>query len=329
MITHDTKADLRGRDFLSLADISPDQLHRLLDRAARLKAMQARGQPHPLLAGRSLAMLFEKASLRTRTTFMVGMSQLGGFAIDLMNEHTQIGVRESIPDIARNLERWVDALMARVYQHRTLEELAAWADIPVINGLSDLTHPCQALADALTIRERLGDLTGRRLTYVGDGFNVCNSLLFAGALAGMHVRVAAPEGYEPDDDILERAQELAENTRGSIEIGNDPQAAAVDAEVIYTDAWVSMGLEAEAAQRREIFAPFQVNDDLMARAGPDAIFMHCLPAHRGEEVTDALLDGPQSVVFDQAENRLHAQKALLVSIMRGDAAFDDLGAWVD
>lgn len=323
---HNPATDLRGQDFLTLAALSPDQLRRLLDHAAQLKALQARGQPHPLLAGRSLAMLFEKASLRTRTTFMVGMSQLGGFAIDLMNEHTQIGVRESIPDIARNLERWVEALMARVYEHRTLQELAAWADIPVINGLSDLSHPCQALADLLTMREVLGSLAGRRLTYVGDGFNVCNSLLFAGALSAMHVRVAAPDGYEPDDNMLERAQEIAEADGGSIEIGNDPQAAVAGADVVYTDAWVSMGLEHEAAQRRQVFAPFRVDDDLMALAGPDAVFMHCLPAHRGEEVTDAVLDGPRSVVFDQAENRLHTQKALLVAVMRGDAAFDELGA---
>ncbi len=326
MTLHLTTTDLRGQDFLTLADLSPGQLRCLLDRASQLKAMQANGQPHQLLAGLSLAMLFEKASLRTRTTFMVGMSQLGGFAVDLMNEHTQIGVRESIPDIARNLERWADALMARVYAHRTLEELAAWADIPVINGLSDLTHPCQALADVLTMREHRGGLAGRKLAYVGDGFNVCNSLLFAGALAGMHVRVAAPEGYEPDEDILERAQEIADDAGGGIEIGNDPQAAVRDAEVVYTDAWVSMGLEHEAAERREIFAPFRVDDCMMALADSDAIFMHCLPAHRGEEVTDAVLDGPRSVVFDQAENRLHTQKALLVAIMRGDAAFDELGA---
>ena len=326
MTLHVNTTDLRGQDFLTLADLSPGQLRCLLDRASQLKALQANGQPHQLLAGLSLAMLFEKASLRTRTTFMVGMSQLGGFAVDLMNEHTQIGVRESIPDIARNLERWVDALMARVYAHRTLEELAAWADIPVINGLSDLTHPCQALADVLTMREHLGGLAGRKLAYVGDGFNVCNSLLFAGALAGMHVRVAAPEGYEPDDDILERAQEIADDAGGGIEIGNDPQAAVRDAEVVYTDAWVSMGLEHEAGQRREVFAPFRVDDRMMALADSDAIFMHCLPAHRGEEVTDAVLDGPQSVVFDQAENRLHTQKALLVAIMRGDAAFAELGA---
>lgn len=326
MTTHTAGTDLLGRDFLSLADLSPDQLRGLLDRAVQLKELQAAGQPHPLLAGLSLAMLFEKASLRTRTTFMVGMSQLGGFAVDLMNEHTQIGVRESIPDIARNLERWVDALMARVYAHRTLEELAAWADIPVINGLSDLTHPCQALADLLTIREHLGSLSGRRLAYVGDGFNVCNSLLFGGALAGMNVRVASPVGYEPDDDILERAQEIAEEGGGSIEIGNDPAAAVQGAEVVYTDAWVSMGLEDEAAERREVFAAYRVDDDLMSAADPNAVFLHCLPAHRGEEVTDAVLDGPQSVVFDQAENRLHTQKALLVATMRGDAAFDELGA---
>ena len=326
MTLHATSTDLCGQDFLTLADLSRDQFQRLLDRAAQLKRLQASGQPHPLLAGHSLAMLFEKASLRTRTTFMVGMSQLGGFAVDLMNEHTQIGVRESIPDIARNLERWVDALMARVYEHRTLEELAASASIPVINGLSDLAHPCQALADLLTIREHLGGLSGRRLAYVGDGFNVCNSLLFAGALAGMNVSVASPVGYEPDEDMLERAQEIAEDGGGHIEIGNDPQDAVADVEVVYTDAWVSMGLEDEAAQRREVFAPFRVDDNLMNLADTDAVFMHCLPAHRGEEATDAVLDGPQSVVFDQAENRLHTQKALLVAVMRGDAAFDELEA---
>jgi len=329
LITRDTATDLRGQDFLTLADLAPDQLRCLLDRAAQLKRLQARGQPHPLLAGRSLAMLFEKASLRTRTTFMVGMSQLGGFAVDLMNEHTQLGVRESIPDIARNLERWVDALMARVYEHRTLEQLAASASIPVINGLSDLAHPCQALADLLTIREHLGGLAGRRLAYVGDGFNVCNSLLFAGALAGMNVSIASPVGYEPDEDMLERAQEIAEDGGGRIEIGNNPRDAVADTEVVYTDAWVSMGLEAEAAERREIFAPFRVDDDLMNLAGADAVFMHCLPAHRGDEVTDAVLDGPRSVVFDQAENRLHTQKALLVAIMRGDRAFDELESQVD
>lgn len=326
MTVQTSTTDLRGHDFLTLADLSPGQVQGLLDRAAQLKSMQSRGQPHPLLSGLSLAMLFEKASLRTRTTFMVGMSQLGGFAVDLMNEHTQIGVRESIPDIARNLERWVDALMARVYEHRTLEALAAWADIPVINGLSDLAHPCQALADLLTMRESLGSLAGRRLAYVGDGFNVCNSLLFAGAQTGMNVRVASPIGYEPDEDMLERAQEIAEDAGGSIQIGNDPRAAVAGAEVVYTDAWVSMGLEHEAAERREIFTPFRVDNEMMAAAGPGAIFMHCLPAHRGDEVTDAVLDGPQSAVFTQAENRLHTQKALLVAIMRGDAAFQELGA---
>ncbi len=315
---------MQGRDFLTLDDVSSDELHLVLDRAAQLKAAQARGTPHALLAGRSLAMLFEKASLRTRTTYAVGMAQLGGHAVDLMNEHTQIGVRESIPDIARNLERWVDALMARVYDQAMLEELARWANIPVINGLSDRAHPCQILADLLTVRERCGGFEGRRLAYVGDGFNVCNSLLLGSALAGLDICVSAPDGYEPNEDVLERAQEIAEGAGASVELDPDPRGAVRGADVVYTDAWISMGLEAEARQRREAFAPYRVTADLMRLAKPNAVFMHCLPAHRGEEVTDEVIDGAQSAVFDQAENRLHTQKALLVALIRGDGAYGEL-----
>ena len=268
-------------------------------------------------------MLFEKASLRTRTTFVVGMVHLGGQAVDLMAEHTQLGVRESVPDIARNLERWVDSVMARVYDHAVLEELAEHASVPIINGLSDRFHPCQVLADLLTLRERAGSLAGRTLAYVGDGFNVCHSLLLGGALTGVHVRVGTPRGYEPDAAIVEQARRLARASGASIDLVSSAEAAVQDADAVYTDSWVSMGLEDERAERLAAFGPFQVNAALMRGARPAAIFMHCLPAHRGEEVTDDVMDGPQSVVFDQAENRLHVQKALLVLLIRGEAALLD------
>lgn len=312
----------QGRDLLSLADLTPGELEIILDTAVQLKCLQQESIPHPLLPHRTLGMLFEKASLRTRTTFTVGMVHLGGQAVDLMSEHTHLGVRESVPDIARNLERWVDAVMARVYNHSILVELAEHAAIPVINGLSDRFHPCQALADLLTLRERLGSLTGRTLAYVGDGFNVCHSLLLAGALSGMHVRVGTPPGYEPDETIVRQARQLASAGRTTIEILADPVATVSNASAVYTDSWVSMGLENERDERLDAFGPFQVNAGLMAQARPDAVFMHCLPAHRGQEVTDEVMDSPQSVVFDQAENRLHAQKALVTLLVRGNAVME-------
>ena len=315
---------MRGRDLLSLADLSRAELSLVLETARRLKQAQQEGRPHRLLPGRSLAMLFEKASLRTRTTFAVGMTQLGGHSIDLMGEHMQMGVREPVPDIARNLDRWVDAVMARVFEHQTVEELAEYAGVPVINGLSDRYHPCQVLGDLLTMRERVGELQGRTLAYVGDGFNVCHSLLLGGALSGMHVRVATPQGYEPEEAVVRRARELAAQEGGDIAMDRDATEAVRGADIVYTDSWISMGLEAEAERRRALFAPYQVNARLMAAAGPGALFMHCLPAHRGEEVTDEVMDGPQSVVFDQAENRLHAQKAILVLLIRGEAALEEL-----
>ncbi len=315
---------MHGRDFLTLRDVSPSELQLLLDRAAQLKAAQAQGTQHRLLKGQSLAMLFEKASLRTRTTFVLGMTQLGGTAIDLMSEHTQIGVREPIPDIARNLERWVDGLMARVFRHTVLNELADSTSIPIINGLSELEHPCQTLADLLTIREKRGELEGCHLAYIGDGFNVCNSLLLGSALTGMHINVATPAGYEPNMDVVGSARRLAKNNGGTLELGFDPVAATKNADVVYTDAWISMGLENEAKNRREVFEGYRVDTKLMAHAKPEAIFMHCLPAHRGDEVSAEVIDGNQSVIFDQAENRLHTQKALLVMLLRGDSAFCEI-----
>ena len=314
----------QGRHLLSLADLSSRDIATVLDTAARLKRAQHEGLPHVLLPGRTLGMLFEKASLRTRTTFVVGMVHLGGQAVDLMAEHTQLGVRESVPDIARNLERWVDAVMARVYGHEVLEEFAEYAHVPVINGLSDRFHPCQVLADLLTLRERFGSVAGRTLAYVGDGFNVSHSLLLAGALTGMHVKVGTPHGYEPDAVIVEQARRLARASGASIDLLASAEAAVRDADAVYTDSWVSMGLEDERAERLAAFGPFQVNAALMTGARSEAVFMHCLPAHRGEEVTDEVMDSPQSVVFDQAENRLHVQKALLLLLVRGEAALPEL-----
>ena len=264
-------------------------------------------------------MIFEKPSLRTRATFAIGMQQLGGQVVDLAAEHLQMGVRETVPDVAHNLERWVDVIMARVFDHGTLEALAEHAAIPVINGLSDYTHPCQILADFLTMQEHKGDLAARKIAYVGDGYNVANSLLFGAGKLGYHLAVGSPAGYLPPDDIIARAHGLAQESGATLELCSDPVATVRDADVIYTDSWVSMGLEAEAAERERAFPPYQVNADLLGHARTDAIVMHCLPAHRGMEITDDVMDGPQSVVFDQAENRLHAQKAVLLELLVGES----------
>jgi ornithine carbamoyltransferase len=308
---------LRGRDLLSLSDFSGAEIRAILDRAHALKALQRRRESHRWLEGRTLAMIFEKPSLRTRCTFETGMTQLGGHAIDLAREHLQMGVRESVPDIARNLDRWVDAIMARVHAHATLATLAGHAAVPVINGLSDLCHPCQLLADLLTIEEHKGrgHLGGLKISYVGDGFNVAHSLIFAAGALGLELHVATPQGYAPRADVVERARRVGSQTDASIEVYEDPRAAAAGADVIYTDSWISMGQEAERAARLRVFPPYQVNAALVGLARPDAIVMHCLPAHRGEEITDEVMDGPRSVVFDQAENRLHAQKAVLTLLL--------------
>jgi ornithine carbamoyltransferase len=268
------------------------------------------------LAGRQVALLFEKPSLRTRATFDVGVASLGGHALYLSPDEVGIGRRETAADIGRNLSRWVDAIVLRTFAHATLVELAAAASVPVVNALTDLEHPCQALADLLTLRQHLGDVRGRALAFVGDGNNVCHSLLLTAALAGMHVRVATPAGYGPNPDIVRAAIRAGRQNGGQVEIGIDPRAAVRGANAVYTDAWTSMGAEAEADLRRLRFAGFRVDAGLLAGA-PGALVMHCLPAHRGEEISDEALDGRSSVVLDQAENRLYVQQALLVDLLLG------------
>jgi len=306
---------LRGHDFVSMDDLSPEEVLRVLDTATDLKRRAKAGDRPALLAGRVLAMIFEKPSLRTRVTFEVGMWELGGHAVYLAPQDVQLGARESVPDVARNLERWVGGIMARTFAHRTVQTLAEHARIPVINGLSDLEHPCQTLGDLLTIRERFGHLDGLRVAWVGDGNNVCHSLLLGAAKVGMHVAVATPARYAPDPAIVARAREIAPASGSRIEVGTDAKAAARGADVIYTDVWVSMGQEAEREAKIKVFSGYQVNGALTAQAAARAVVMHCLPAHRGEEITSEVLDGPQSIVFEQAENRLHAQKALLSLIL--------------
>ncbi len=307
-------ASLTGRDLISLLDFDPDELQRLLSLAADAKADPAKYRD--ALAGRTLFMYFEKPSLRTRVTFEAGMTQLGGHAIYYTANDGKIGVRESVEDVGRNLERWVDAAMCRTFSHRLVEDLAKFSSVPVINGLTDLLHPCQGLADYLTLQEVRPDLAGAKLVYLGDGNNVAHSLLHGGARLGVHVTVITPEGHEVDGDVLERARAAAAETGATIECGTDP-AMIEGADAVYTDVWASMGQEDEAADRDAVFRPYQVNSAVMSRAGKDAVFMHCLPMHRGDEVTDEVADSTSSVVYQQAENRLHAQKAVMLAVMAG------------
>jgi len=306
---------LSGRDFLSMDDLTAEEIRAVLERSGDLKRRLHAGESPPVLAGKTLAMIFEKPSLRTRVTFEVGMRQLGGHAIYLSPQDIQLGTRESTPDVARNLSRWVNGVMARTFAHRTVQDLAEYATVPVINGLSDREHPCQILGDLLTIQDHARRLNGVRVAWVGDGNNVCHSLLLGGAKVGIHLAVATPPGYEPANEIISRARSLAAKSGGSISVGHDPNEAVRGVDIIYTDVWVSMGQEATRAERLKAFAGFQVDSALLRAAGPQAKVMHCLPAHRGEEITDEVLDGPQSIVLDQAENRLHAQKGLLAMIL--------------
>ncbi len=301
-------------DFLSIRDFTPEQIRHLLDVARTIKANPT-GYSNAL-RGKTLALIFEKPSLRTRVTFDVGIQQLGGFSVYLSPAEINLGKRESVYDVAKNLERMVQGIMIRTFAHSIVESMAEYATVPIINGLTDYSHPCQAMADYLTVLEVKGSVRKKKIAFIGDGNNVAHSLMFAGAQLGAHVWVATPKGYEPDGKAIEWASQRSAETGGSCTVTNDPAEAAGGADVIYTDVWTSMGQEPEAAKRREIFLPFQVNMKLFSLAKPDAIFMHCLPAHRGDEVTDDVIDCRRSVVFQEAENRLHAQKAIMLELMK-------------
>jgi ornithine carbamoyltransferase len=302
------------RDFLSVDDLSSDELIALLDGADRHKADR---RPRGTLAGRTVALVFEKPSTRTRVSFEVAVHELGGHPLALAGAELQLGRGETIEDTAAVLSRYVHAIVLRTFAQESLERLARAGSVPVVNALSDYSHPCQALADLQTIRERLGRLAGIRLGYLGDGNNVAHSLLFAGSKTGMHVVMATPIGYEPIPQVVRRATELAAATGGSVELTNDPAVAAKGADVLYTDVWASMGKELEHGERALIFKPYQLSTDTVAVASPDVVVLHCLPAHRGEEIAAEVMDGPNSAVFDQAENRLHTQKALLSWLLAG------------
>ena len=309
------------RDFLSIRDFTPQQIQYLLKRAAEIKA-----NPRfyaSALDGKGLAMIFEKPSLRTRVSFEVGMRQLGGFALYLGPDEIKLGRRESVHDVARNLERMVQAIMVRTFAHEIVEQMAESAAIPVINGLTDYSHPCQAMADFLTLQEIKGRVEGLKLAFVGDGNNVAHSLMFVGAQLGAHVWVATPAGCEPRADAVRWARDRAAQTGGTCTLTNDPAQAVEGADAVYTDVWTSMGNEAAAEGRRRAFAPYQVDAVLFGRAKPDAVFLHCLPAHRGEEVTSEVIDSRRSVVFLQAENRLHAQKAILLELLKLEVAEEE------
>lgn len=302
-----------GKDFLSIHDLTPYQFSQTMDLAREIKEKPHRFKDR--LKDKILAMIFEKPSLRTRVTFEAGMLQLGGEAIYLAPSDIQMGTRETPYDVGKNLERWVDALMIRTFSHQIAVDLATASNIPVINALTDLLHPCQAMADFFTLKEKLGDLANTKLAYIGDGNNVCHSLLFAAAKAGSKMTVSTPVGFEPDLEILEQAKQDGQKTGFQVELTSDPYEALQQADAVYTDVWASMGQESEKEKRAQIFSSYQVNRELMNQAKEDALFMHCLPAHRGEEVTDEILDSQRSIVFDQAENRLHVQKAIMLLLI--------------
>ncbi|NLO19731.1 MAG: ornithine carbamoyltransferase [Ignavibacteria bacterium] len=302
------------RDFLSVLDFTQDEIMETFETAQSMKA----NIPQHLndLRGKAMALIFEKPSLRTRTTFDIGIQQLGGFSLYLSPAEISLGKRESVYDVAKNLERMVQGIMIRTFGHQIVVDMANYANVPIINGLTDYSHPCQAMADFLTILEVKKSFNGLKLTYVGDGNNVAHSLMFAGARLGVNVTIGCPKGYEPKPEAVKDANEAAKETGARIIVENDPFTAVKNADIVYTDVWASMGQEDEAAERRKIFLPFQVNEELMGAAKDDAIFMHCLPAHRGDEVTDGVIDAPYSVVFQEAENRLHVQKAIMYKLLK-------------
>lgn len=302
------------RDFLEIVDLTTKEIWQIFRLAKELKKKQTKGKSHPLLKGKVLGMIFQKPSTRTRVSFETGMFQLGGHAIYLSPEEIGLGKREAVSDVARVLSRYVDVIMARVFGHEILVELAKYASVPVVNGLSDLTHPCQVLSDVFTILEHRGCLDGLKVAWIGDGNNVANSWINMASRIPMELVLACPSGYEPNAQILDRAQKAK---LSEIKVVRDPLEAAKEADVIYTDVWTSMGQEKEQAKRKKAFKKYCVDDAVVAKAKPHVLVMHCLPAHRGEEITDSVIEGPRSIVFDQAENRLHVQKALLVKLLKG------------
>ncbi|MFD0714978.1 ornithine carbamoyltransferase [Paenibacillus sp. GCM10027626] len=307
--------NLKGRDFIALVDYTPEEVRYLIDLAIDLKKKQKAGEIYHPLKGKTLGMIFEKSSTRTRVSFEVGIYQLGGQGLFLSGNDLQIGRGETIWDTAQTLSRYLDGIMIRTYAHRTVIELARGATVPVINGLTDTNHPCQALCDYQTILEHKGRLEGLKMAYVGDGNNMVHSLMMGAAKLGVNLSVATPEGYEPSADIIRQTEEAAAETGAKIGVYRDPKEAIADADVVYTDVWASMGFESEQKERELAFANYQVNEELTKYAKKDFLFMHCLPAHRGEEVSEGVIDGPHSIIFDQAENRLHAQKAIMAAIM--------------
>ncbi len=302
---------LKGKSFLAISDFSREELEEILAQGEKLKLEHLAGKDEPLLKGKSIGVIFEKPSTRTRISFAVGIFQLGAQALVLNSSNMQLKRGETVADTARVLSRYLHAIVARVYAHKTLEELRDYGSVPVINALSDYTHPCQIMGDLLMIKEKKNKLDGLKLAYLGDGNNVCHSLMFGGTKFGMHVAVATPEGYEPDKKVIELSEKFAKESGGSLLVTHDPFEAVKDADVVYTDVWASMGEEAEHDKRVKVMQPYQLNDELISKSKKDSIVMHCLPAHRGEEITDSVIDGPHSVVWDQAENRLHIQKAIL------------------
>lgn len=306
---------LKGRSFITLKDFTKDEINIIIKTSELLKTQLKAGISHPILKGKTLAMIFEKPSTRTRVSFEVGMWQLGGYALYLSTSDLQIGRGETIADTARTLSRYVDGIMARVFFHKTIVELAHYSKVPVINGLSDFTHPCQGLADLFTVYEKKGRFKGLKLAYIGDGNNVSHSLIYGCSKMGINITIASPKGFEPDEKVVSDAKIEAGLNNSEVIITNDPEEAAKDADIIYTDVWTSMGQEKEREERLKAFRSYQINSELVKLAKKDYIFMHCLPAHRGEEVTDDVADSQNSVIFDQAENRLHTQKAILALIM--------------
>lgn len=315
VLKEELAVSLKGRDFIELTDYTAEEIRYLIDLAIELKRKLKAGETYHPLQGKTLGMIFEKSSTRTRVSFEVGMYQLGGQALFLSRNDLQIGRGETVSDTAQTLSRYLDGMMIRTFAHRTVIELARAATVPVINGLTDLAHPCQVLADYQAVLEHKGRLEGLKIAYIGDGNNMVHSLLIGAAKLGMHMSVATPEGYEPDADVVRMVKEYAAETGSRIHVCSDPREAVEGADVIYTDVWASMGFEAEQKERELAFANFQVNEELVSRAKSDFIFMHCLPAHRGEEVSEGIIDGKHSIIFDQAENRLHAQKAIMAAIM--------------